>query len=129
MLDAEQLRQRKPVWLALSELWLDTELQQHDFERIARTMADSGFSMEQLREIYLVEVAPVASSNLLQIAGEWCGFDEEWLFSRILRNLRRRPRLTRFRAWFPLTRWALLFGTERYWRRLVPLVTAYRAGR
>jgi hypothetical protein len=128
MLDEQQIQQRRPLWVALSELWLDTELSSEDLERIARVMADSGLTLEQLRQVYLVEVAPVISPNLLTVAGEWAGFDEEWLCSRIVRNLRDRPRRTRFWSWFPLTRGPRLYATEPHWTRLVELVQTYRDG-
>lgn len=79
MFDEQQFQKRQPIWAALSDLWLDTELTDLDLERIARVMADSGFSIEALREIYLIEVAPVVSPNLLGVAGVWTGFDERWL--------------------------------------------------
>ena len=127
MLDQHQIERRRPLWIALSELWLDTELFSADLERIARVMADSGLTIKALREVYLLEVAPVVSRNLLVVAGEWAGFDEEWLCSRIVSNLRDRPRLTRFWAWFPLTRRATTYATEEHWRRLIELVGEYRA--
>ncbi|HZM45123.1 MAG TPA: hypothetical protein VFC14_09860 [Burkholderiales bacterium] len=127
MLDQHQIERRRPLWIALSELWLDTELFSADLERIARVMADSGLTIEALREVYLFEVAPVVSRNLLTTAGEWAGFDEEWLCSRIVSNLRDRPRLTRFWSWFPLTRRAMTYASEEHWRRLIELVGEYRA--
>jgi hypothetical protein len=128
MLDEQQIQKRRPLWLALSELWLDTELSGEELERIARIMADSDLNIEQLRRVYLVEVAPVVSSNLVAIAGEWSGFDEEWLCSQIVSNLRARPRRTRFWSWFPLTRGPMLYATERHWARLVELVQRFRDG-
>ena len=126
MLDEQQIQKRRPVWVALSELWLDTELSTEDLERIARIMADSGLTIQELRQVYLVEVAPVVSPNLLTVTGEWAGFDEEWLCSQIIRNLRDRPRRTRIWAWFPLTRGPMLYATERHWTRLVEFVQRYR---
>ncbi len=126
MLDEQQIQKRRPVWVALSELWLDTELSTADLERIARVMADSGLTIDELRQIYLVEVAPAVSRNLLNVAGEWAGFDEDWLCSQIVRNLRDRPRRTRFWSWFPLTRGPMLYATERHWTTLVEFVHRYR---
>ena len=126
MLDDPWIQRRRPLWLVLSELWLDTELSAADLERIARAMADSGLTIEELRQVYLVEVAPVASANLLTVAGEWAGFDEEWLCSRIARNLRDRPRRTRFWARLPLTRRLMLYATEAHWKTLVELVRRFR---
>lgn len=128
MLDDHHTQQRKPVWVALSELFLDTELSAEDLARIAQVMAESGLSIEQLREVYLVEVAPVVSRNTFDMAGVWDGFDEEWLYAEILSNLQNRPRRTRFRAWFWLSRKMMTYATERHWKKLVGLVQGYRDG-
>jgi hypothetical protein len=58
-----EIERRKAVWAALAELWLDTELTPDDLERIAGVMKRSGYSVSQLREIYLFEVAPVERQN------------------------------------------------------------------
>jgi hypothetical protein len=127
MFDASQLRRRKPVWMALSELWLDAELTDRDLGRIAATMAESNFSLAILREIYLIEVAPVVSRNLLCVAGVWTGFDERWLCSAITHNLRNRLRYIRFLAWFPPTRRMMTYATEERWKNLLELVANHRA--
>jgi hypothetical protein len=88
-LDEAEIERRKPVWAALSELWLDTELADDDLRRIAGVMGQSGYSVGELREIYLFEVAPVVSPNLLTVAGEWAGFDHDWLFAEATRRARR----------------------------------------
>ena len=54
---------RESVWLALSELWLDTELVEDDLAAIARTLAISGYAAEELEAIYRLEVAPVVWGN------------------------------------------------------------------
>ena len=46
MFDEQQFQKRQPIWAALSDLWLDTELTDLDLERIARVMADSSFRIE-----------------------------------------------------------------------------------
>jgi hypothetical protein len=68
---AADWRRRQPVWTALSELWLDTALAAADLERIARVALDSGYSLEELEDISLCEVAPVVSGNLRVPAGVW----------------------------------------------------------
>ena len=70
MIDESEIERRKPVWAALSELWLDTELTQDDLQRIAGVMKRSGYSVPQLRDIYLFEVAPVVFRNLFTVAGD-----------------------------------------------------------
>lgn len=127
MLDPAQIEQRLPLWSALSELWLDTELSGKDLQRIARVLADSGLSIGQLRQVYLFEVAPVVWVNMLSVTGEWSGFDEQWLCARIVHKLNKRPRCTRFWCWFPLTRKVMLYAAEEHWSSLVELVQTIRA--
>jgi hypothetical protein len=43
------LARRQPVWLALSELYLDIELEAGDFQRLAGVFASSGFSWSDIR--------------------------------------------------------------------------------
>jgi hypothetical protein len=74
----------------LSELYLDTELDDRDKARIAAVLADSGYSAGQLEEILYRELHPVLHTNLLSVAGEWAGFDLEWLEGQILQGSRRR---------------------------------------
>jgi hypothetical protein len=80
------IESRRPVWAALSELFLDTNLDSADVNRIAKTLASSRYSLDELDQILLSEVYPACRSNLLSMAGEWAGFDPEWLESRILRG-------------------------------------------
>lgn len=126
-LDEHEIEKRRPLWIVLSELWLDTELAEDDLLRIARVMAESDLSLDELRQVYLVEVAPVVSPNLWAVAGVWNEFDQEWLCSKILENLRSRPRLAKFRAWFPITRMMMLYATEHHWEKLVKLVREMRS--
>lgn len=81
-----QLKERQPVWDALSEFWLDTDLGELEFNSIARELNASPYSQEQLWRICIYEVAPVVSSNILSIAGEWSGFDPEWLREAIIKK-------------------------------------------
>ena len=53
----------------------------------ATQLATSPYSIEQLEFILVDEVYPVCKYNLLSVAGEWEGFDPEWLRTKILRRL------------------------------------------
>jgi len=86
----DDLARRRPVWSALSELYLDTELAPADHARIASKLVESGYSAEQLEEILYRELHPLLHANLLSVAGEWAGFAEQWLENRILARGRRR---------------------------------------
>ncbi len=97
MLTSSQIERRVPVWHALSDLFLDTELQPPDHERIAGALRRSGYSIVELRTILDEEVMPAFAFNLLAVAGEWVPWDEEEVRAIMLRSLqaRRRPPLGR----------------------------------
>jgi len=78
----EGLSKRENLWLALSDLFLDTDTR-GDLPRIALAAFNSGFSWEVIEQSYLEEVAPVVAPNLMQVAGDWMGFPQEWLFEQI----------------------------------------------
>lgn len=90
-LTPEELERRRPVWSALSDLFLDTEVRPAHAWR-ARVCAGSGLDLPALRAIFDDELHPLLYSNLLSIAGEWAGFDDAWLEGAIV-SRRARPGL------------------------------------
>ncbi len=84
------IEERKPIWTALSEFYLDTELQKLDFRNIAFKIIESPYSFDEVKEINKYEVFPVLQPNLLSVAGEWAGFNEEWLVKSITDSLKKR---------------------------------------
>lgn len=124
-LSEDELRSRIPVWEALADFWLDTELDLHRCDAIARAMAASPYTLHELRAIHDYEVAPAVWANLSGTAGEWVGFDAGWLRQRCQRLAEQRgsPWL-QLRVW-----WQRPFfwsSTARYWRQVVPRVQALR---
>lgn len=108
---------RESVWLALSELWLDTELDKPGRAAIAKTLAISGFSVAELEAIYRLEVAPVVWTNAWATAGVWQGFDPDWLFEACRRNQKRRHSLWH-RGRCRLLRRAMTAAVEKDWRKI-----------
>ncbi|WP_176538975.1 hypothetical protein [Rhizobium sp. J15] len=43
-----EVQRRLPVWHAMSDLFLDTELQARDYRRIAKVLAGSAYSRAEL---------------------------------------------------------------------------------
>ena len=84
-----EIERRLPVWSAMSDLWLDTEIQDHHRHHIAQCLIDGDFTWEEAEEIILYEVAPAVYANMFLVAGEWAYFDEDWLKERICRLCRR----------------------------------------
>ena len=56
MKDTVNLEERRPIWIALSEFYLDTELDGSDFRRIAFTILDSPYSFDEVKRINKYEV-------------------------------------------------------------------------
>lgn len=106
----EDLQNRRPVWGALSDVFLDTDTSLTRSWRVG-ILAGSPYSIEELQEILVDEVYPVCRSNLFSVAGEWAGFEPEWLESSILRRLH--SPLHRWRR-FSLGRFTVCLSLE--WR-------------
>jgi len=112
-----KIDERMPVWSALSELFLDTELQKEDHERIATVLAASPYSESKLEEILRFEVTPVLRGNMLSMAGVWSGFDEDWLREKLAPNIERRP----------FFRLGVFWMIRSHWKEVIREVIALRA--
>jgi hypothetical protein len=100
-MNASELARRKSVWLALSEFYLDTELQPADFRRIRAVFEQSGYSARTIRQIDYEEVGPILYANLLSVAGAWAGFDEVALLAAVRQRAAKKRKIRSL----PLTRW------------------------
>ncbi|WP_456459630.1 DUF7079 family protein [Reichenbachiella sp.] len=87
------LENRRKLWLALSELYLDTELTDEDYFRIANEIKDLGFVFGEAKRIDYYEVAPALGANLLSTAGIWSGFCPEEINTKCHYNYTRRENL------------------------------------
>jgi hypothetical protein len=105
---------RRPVWIALSDLFLDTDVR-ISYPSIARILAESPYSIQELRMILDDEVTPVVQGNLLAVAGEWAAFDEEALVEEMAKQLGK-PR------WAPL-----MVNMDREWEAVSRLAERLRA--
>ena len=123
MLTDSELQRRKPVWTAFSEFWLDTELDEKDLLRIASVAAASGYSITELHDIYLYEVAPVVCLNCWCVAGVWTAFDDVWLHTAARRNAEHRSLWLRFWILVCIGHWFMTYTTERHWYRIVSILS------
>jgi hypothetical protein len=64
----------------------------------------------------------VVFPNLLSIAGEWVGFDEEWLVHEVTKQAKRRSPVLRTLVKLGIGRKIRTFATERHWVRLVEMM-------
>jgi hypothetical protein len=93
---------------------------------MAKVLAQSPYSLAELREIELWEVAPVVGSNLLSVAGEWAGFAPDWLFAACEKRAERRSLALRVFAALGFRRFVRR-SSEHYWARLDRMVSEARA--
>ncbi len=124
LFDEENLERRKAVWSALSDLFLDTDVSL-SYEYIARICAESSFSLEELKEILENEVAPACSINLLSVAGEWTGFDEEWLESNIKKSIQAKHGMFK-KLLKPLKNIGFNTYIEHHWKKLELIIIEKR---
>jgi hypothetical protein len=120
VLSAADIERRLPVWMAMSEMFLDTELGPVDFVRISMGLRISGYRSSELRDMFFQEVAPVLGRNLLSVAGEWAGWDADDLRTLLLPRLQQRRR-ARSRNWL------LSLALGRYfliqeWKKIDPQI-------
>lgn len=129
MLHRQDIERRKPLWAALSDLWVvsytfdqtaDNQLKKdvlshlhgpaelesafsalEDYDtHIVRAMISSKYSLPEIEVIFAEEVAPVVYSNsYAPTGGEWRHFDPEWLYPAILENLEKQEANLIYRAW------------------------------
>src|SRR5437764_972755 len=80
----EDLERRRPVWERLSDLFLDTELQDYHYSGIAQQIIESGYGPTEVHHILWEEVFPAIEWNLRHPCGVSEGFRVEYLQEAIL---------------------------------------------
>ncbi len=90
VLTEAEIERRLPVWHALSDLFLDTELRPEDYTRIAASLSASSFKQMEIRTILEKEVAPAFVFNLVDVAGEWSAWSALQVRDIVLLSLRSR---------------------------------------
>ena len=91
---------RHAVWLALSELFLDTTHSHEALQRIEDILRASPFDLATLDHIMRDEVFVVCGPNLFSIAGEWAGFDAAQVIAECTLASTRRPVFVGIRRYF-----------------------------
>lgn len=76
-------QERLVVWRALSELFLDTELNNRAYQSIALTIQRSKLSINDTEHILWKEVFPALEKNLNNVAGVWDGWSDDWLLENL----------------------------------------------
>jgi hypothetical protein len=116
------VKRRRPVWEAISDLWRDTELQDYEIEHIAKVLAESRYTQDELHEIYAFEVAPVVWRNLMTaVPPVWAGFDNEWLREEILKVIERQGQNIMYRCHVrnPIGVWMRTYLVKEDWLKVL----------
>ncbi len=79
----DEIAARRPVWIALADLFLDTDVRL-SYAHIADVLGGTVFSPAELKRILDREVTPALQGNLLTVAGEWASFDDDWVVEQVL---------------------------------------------
>lgn len=103
----------------MADHFLDTETRHH-IPHTAWMCAKAGLSVEEARRIWREEVSPVVGFNLWLVAGEWAGWDTEWLVSQIEKRRQARG----LRRWLQLRSGGLMMGGV--WRSIATCLELLR---
>jgi hypothetical protein len=76
-------QQEKQACVILSELFLGTELTQLGLNHLTPSLRPLEISVPTSKHILRYGLFPILSPNLLNIAGEWQGIDEDWVLLRV----------------------------------------------
>ncbi len=112
--------ERFPIWDALSEFFLDTALDKKDYVRISKILADSKYTILQLKEILYYEVYPVCKWNMFSVAGAWAGFHPDWIMANIAPRKDNRPalRIPPIHKWMFQSHWSQVLHLIEKQRRI-----------
>jgi hypothetical protein len=110
------IEERKIIWIAISDLYLDTELDETDFKHIAKKIKESPYSLAQAKQIDKEEVFPVLYTNLLYLVGVWSGFNEDELIANIIKKIQSRNSFKQFihNVLYARMRWMF----SGYWKNI-----------
>lgn len=82
-LDRKTLARRLPVWAAMSDLFLDTDVSIY-YADIARAFRRSGYTLDDLEHIFFDEIAPVFYTNQLSDNRAWSAWPVETVREHML---------------------------------------------
>ena len=113
----DDIERKLPRWTALADLFLDTEIDDATRQAIARAVRASDLDIPSVEAILKDEVLPAFAFNLMQVSGEWAGWDEAQVREIMLRSLVRKPGLVR-----RIKQTLLWPDIRKEWKRIVELI-------
>lgn len=105
------------AYIALSDMFLDTEMSDWMIESIVSRLARTSLTIPTLEAMLRDTLFPILFYNILAVAGIWSGFDEEWLISEASSMVSSPPgwvaRLYYSAAWYTFR-----FGIQPTWDKV-----------
>ena len=99
-LTEQEIIRRLPVWTALADFYLDTELRESDFRWIADQIRKAGYTLAEAAMMLKYEVGPACIWNGLTLpGGRWDLWLEEEVRQVVL------TRLGKYRLWERIPLW------------------------
>lgn len=96
---------RESLWLLIADQFLDTETT-YWLPDIVSFALQHNFSYPECAKIWKYEVCSLLYPNMFCVAGEWAGWDEEWLITELHKIKRRNQGILK---WFYRLRYYLFF--------------------
>lgn len=124
-MNTADIEKYKKAWHAISSIYLDINLKEFQFKYIAEELSETGFTEDQLNDIYYYDIAPVCHTNAIDPAGEWVEFDQDWLSSEILKNRKKNQKIFRLKC--KLLKRFYLMGTEEDWFKVLEKLRELRS--
>jgi len=114
-------KNRQRLWKAMSEFYLDTELQNYDYRSIVEVLLESNKSIKELMEIDKYEVFPVLKYNLISVSGTWAAFDMNWLFEECTKNYHQKNKLY-FRIKTKINMLFIKYDNKEHWKIIKKMI-------
>lgn len=114
--------ERRNCWIAISDVFVDNEIDYHDVAA-SLTRNCPNMALPLLREVFFGEVAPALASNGMTPAPEvWTGFDSDKVVEKISEMLLHRHRSCVYRVgnrlWCLTCRWLCMEMWQKLKREL-----------
>jgi hypothetical protein len=90
---------KENIWHAMSNLYLDNEIDNIDLLLVAEELANTKLSFREMDEIFYTEVHPVLCWNFTVPAGVWGSFDKKHLVQLIREYKKKINSLNWFDRW------------------------------
>ena len=114
----EELNNREVIWEALSKLYVDNELDSEDYDCISNILVESNIEYSELQAIDLYEVFPSLQANLSSPAGEWAGFNKNWLSNECRNNYKSRKNSVVFRRRVEIKNKFYYWMRKKHWNEI-----------